>query len=75
MYEEFPLKLLHEFSQHTGANDGPMLVISLEYGNGFSGPGADVFHEDRATGEPSEAHKSNFLHPVLYFYKTPLRCK
>ena len=31
----------------------------------------DTFKPDRATGEPGEAHKSNFLHPVLYFYKNP----
>lgn len=31
----------------------------------------DTFHSERATGEPSDAHNSNFLHPVLYFYKEP----
>ena len=33
------------------------------------GPGKDIFRETRATGEPVEGHKSNFLHPVLYYYK------
>ena len=31
----------------------------------------DTFRSDRATGEPSDAHNSNFLHPVFYFYKHP----
>lgn len=46
-----------------------MLVVLLEYGKDFSGPGKDVFHGSRATGEPDEAHASNFLHPVLYYYE------
>jgi len=29
---------------------------------------ADPFKEDRATGNPQEAHTSNFLHPVMYYY-------
>ena len=43
-----------------------MIVVSLEYGPEFSGPGKDVFW---VTGEPSEAHTSNFLHPVFYYYE------
>lgn len=35
-----------------------------------SGPGEDIFRSERATGDPQEAHVSNFLHPVLYYYKT-----
>ena len=31
----------------------------------------DTFQPDRATQDSGEAHKSNFLHPVLYFYKNP----
>lgn len=50
-----------------------MLVINMEYGESFSGPGQDTFHEDRSTLDPSRAHISNFLHPVLYFYPQPLR--
>jgi len=46
-----------------------ILIVSLEYGSKFSGPNHDVFREDRATGDPSFAHQSNFLHPVLYYYK------
>lgn len=31
----------------------------------------DTLREDRATGDPLEADKSNFLHPVLYYYRSP----
>lgn len=48
-----------------------MLVMNMEYGKGFSGPGKDIFRSDRATGEPADAHTSNFLHPVFYFYAEP----
>ncbi|XP_031575280.1 FAD-dependent oxidoreductase domain-containing protein 2-like [Actinia tenebrosa] len=72
-FEEFPIKLVNEFEKHTGYPAGPMIVINMEYGETFSGPGKDTFRSDRATGEPSEAHLSNFLHPVFYFYKTPPR--
>lgn len=48
-----------------------MIVLNMEYGKDFSGAGKDTFKSDRATGEPGEAHKSNFLHPVIYFYKEP----
>ena len=33
---------------------------------------SDPFKEERATGEVMEAHLSNFLHPVLYYYKNPV---
>ena len=31
----------------------------------------DVLHEDRAVGDPFEADKCNFLHPVVYYYSKP----
>ncbi|XP_005100558.2 FAD-dependent oxidoreductase domain-containing protein 2 [Aplysia californica] len=67
--EEFPIHLIHELPQRTGIQVFSVLAVVLEYGQNFSGPGNDIFRSDRATGEPSEAHTSNFLHPVLYFYK------
>lgn len=33
---------------------------------------SDPFREERATGDVKEAHLSNFLHPVLYYYKKPV---
>ncbi|XP_076451217.1 FAD-dependent oxidoreductase domain-containing protein 2-like [Babylonia areolata] len=68
-FEEFPINLLHEFFTYTGRPASRVLVAVLEYGPDFSGPGKDIFRYDRATGDPSEAHTSNFLHPVLYYYK------
>jgi hypothetical protein len=45
------------------------MVIINEYGPGFSAPDVDTLGPDRAsTGGAMEAHKSNFLHPVLYYY-------
>ena len=68
--EEFPVNLLHELPRHTGLDVKDIIVVSLEYGANFSGAGNDIFRGDRATGEPSEAHRSNFLHPVFYYYKS-----
>lgn len=68
-FEEFPVNLLHEFVQRTGSSVGPIIVIMLEYGANFSGPAEDTFRYSRATGYVSEAHNSNFLHPVFYYYK------
>ena len=48
---------------------GRIIVLLLEYGKDFSGPGKDIFRGDRATGQPEEAHRSNFLHPVFYYYQ------
>ena len=33
----------------------------------------DVLREDRAIGEPLKADKSNFLHPVIYYYEDPTK--
>uniref|UniRef100_X1ZGH8 FAD-dependent oxidoreductase domain-containing protein 2 n=1 Tax=Capitella teleta TaxID=283909 RepID=X1ZGH8_CAPTE len=68
--EEFPLHLLHQVEEQTGHPADEVIVVSLEYGANFSGAGNDIFRADRATGEPSEGHMSNFLHPVFYFYKS-----
>lgn len=52
----------------SGHDASKIIVINLQYGPSFSGPGNDIFRLDRATGDPSEAHQSNFLHPALYYY-------
>ncbi|KAL4240447.1 FAD-dependent oxidoreductase domain-containing protein 2 [Mactra antiquata] len=66
--EEFPLKLIDEMIEQSGHEAERIIVINLQYGPTFSGPGNDIFRLDRATGDPSEAHNSNFLHPCLYYY-------
>ena len=67
--EDFPINLLPDFPDHTGHNVTEVLVLVLEYGPFFSGPGNDIFRYDRATGDPGNAHNSNFLHPKFYYYK------
>ena len=69
MLEEFPVKLLSEIYTHSGHNSSRAIVMLFEYGPEFSGAGKDIFRESRATGEPSQAHTSNFLHPTFYYYK------
>ncbi|XP_022095421.1 FAD-dependent oxidoreductase domain-containing protein 2-like [Acanthaster planci] len=66
--EEFPLKLLPELSSVTRLNASQVIVVSMEYGKDFSGPGKDIFGPQRATALPELGHLSNFLHPVLYYY-------
>ena len=66
--EEFPLKLLHNLYKHTGHNASRIIVVNFEYGKDYGGPGKDVFHTSRSVEESAEAHKSNFLHPVFYYY-------
>jgi hypothetical protein len=70
LLEEFPVKLLPHFSDVTGHTGMRYFVIINEYGPGFSGPDVDTLGPDRAsTGGAMEAHKSNFLHPVIYYYE------
>ena len=66
--EEVPIQLLDKLPQMTGHNASSVIVVNMQYGPDWSGPGNDVFRPDRATGEFSKAHKSNFLHPVFYYY-------
>ena len=73
--EEVPVDLLPSLEKSTGHYADRFIVVNLQYGQEFSGPGKDVFNEERATGEPSDAHNSNFLHPVLYYYDKPIDCK
>jgi hypothetical protein len=73
--EEVPTDVLPYLEKSTGHLANRFIVVNLQYGPGFSGPGNDVFSEERATGEPADAHNSNFLHPVLYYYDKPITCK
>ena len=69
-FEEFPIQLLHKFTEVTGFNitHREVLVVNLEYGNTFKGPAEDVFRVDRAATSARYAELSNFLHPVIYYY-------
>lgn len=70
--EEVPVELLTDFKNSTGHSIYRFIVINLQYGPGFSGAGHDVFRSARATINPGDAHNSNFLHPVLYYYDRPI---
>jgi hypothetical protein len=78
--EEVPVRLLPRLDKYTGHSSVKeygggggqrMIVMLFEYGKNYSGPGKDVFNENRATSEPVDGHNSNFLHPVFYYYTTP----
>lgn len=69
--EEFPVKLLRKFCEVTGieVGDRRVVVVLLQYGAGFHGPEEDVFRVDRAAADPEYAEYSNFLHPVIHYFK------
>lgn len=68
--EEFPVQMLAQLETLTGrkARHG-LFVINMEYGRNFSGPDKDVFFDDRSVGHTEDAWQSNFLHPVIYYYR------
>ncbi|XP_077195744.1 FAD-dependent oxidoreductase domain-containing protein 2 [Paroedura picta] len=68
--EEFPVGVLQDLEWRTGRKvQNGLFVIMMEYGKNFSGPDKDVFYYNRAVGEAQHAWQSNFLHPVIYYYK------
>ena len=69
-YEEFPSRLLPSLPQHTRRPVNDVIVVVLQYGHDFLKAHTDVFRTNRATAFANRAHRSNFLHPVLYYYKT-----
>lgn len=68
--EEYPTGILAELEMQTGRKAcSGLFVIIMEYGRNFSGADKDVFYYNRAVGEAQHAWQSNFLHPVIYYYK------
>uniref|UniRef100_A0A6J0T8R6 L-amino-acid oxidase n=1 Tax=Pogona vitticeps TaxID=103695 RepID=A0A6J0T8R6_9SAUR len=68
--EEYPVAVLQDLEWRTGRKvQNGLFVIVMEYGKNFSGPDKDVFYYNRAVGEAQHAWQSNFLHPVIYYYK------
>ncbi|XP_030062661.1 FAD-dependent oxidoreductase domain-containing protein 2 [Microcaecilia unicolor] len=68
--EEYPIGILPELERYSGRQvQNGLFVITLEYGKNFSGPDKDVFYKNRAVGEAQYAWQSNFLHPVIYYYR------
>ena len=70
-FHEVTISSLVDFESVTGYPLQRCIVMVMEYGGGYSGPGKDVFNPGRATAFANRAHKSNFLHPVLYYYDSP----
>ncbi|XP_063796385.1 FAD-dependent oxidoreductase domain-containing protein 2 [Pseudophryne corroboree] len=69
--EEVQAGVLPMLEKNTGRKtyDVGLFVLVMEYGKNFSGPDKDVFRYNRAIGEAKIAWRSNFLHPVIYYYK------
>ncbi|XP_047426748.1 FAD-dependent oxidoreductase domain-containing protein 2 [Mugil cephalus] len=66
--EEFPIQALPQFSSLTGreVSSHGLIVVVMQYGK----EKIDYLGRNRAETDWTKAWKSNFLHPVLYFYDT-----
>lgn len=66
--EEFPLQALPQLSALSGRplTDHGVLVLVMQYGLNRT----DTLGPGRAESEWTKAWRSNFLHPVLYYYNT-----
>ncbi|XP_069823501.1 FAD-dependent oxidoreductase domain-containing protein 2 [Dendropsophus ebraccatus] len=69
--EEVPTGTIPTVDKITGrtVHDTGVFILSMEYGKNYSGPDKDVFYYNRAIGDPRTAWRSNFLHPVIYYYR------
>ncbi|XP_078577252.1 FAD-dependent oxidoreductase domain-containing protein 2-like isoform X2 [Branchiostoma floridae x Branchiostoma japonicum] len=67
--EEVPVQLLPQLETATGhLAPNKVIVMVMEFGKNFSGPGTDPLRRGTATTVPKNAHLAGFLHPVLYYY-------
>ncbi|TDH02556.1 hypothetical protein EPR50_G00153840 [Perca flavescens] len=66
--EEFTLQALPQFSNLSGheVSDHGLIVLVMQYGK----KKIDYLGPERTEGDWTKAWKSNFLHPVLYYYDT-----
>ncbi|XP_056379659.1 FAD-dependent oxidoreductase domain-containing protein 2 [Hyla sarda] len=69
--EEVPAGTIPTVEKITGRKvyDTGVFILIMEYGKNFSGPDKDVFYYNRAIGDARAAWRSNFLHPVIYYYR------
>lgn len=69
--EEVPAGTIPAVDNITGRTvyDTGVFILIMEYGKNFSGPDKDVFYYNRAIGDAKAAWRSNFLHPVIYYYR------
>lgn len=65
--EEFPVQALPQFSSLSGhkVSEHGLLVLVMQYGK----KKIDYLGRSRAETDWTKAWRSNFLHPVLYFYE------
>ncbi|CAF1181873.1 unnamed protein product [Adineta steineri] len=70
--EEYPIQLLPHIEEITGYTSNNLLILNMQYGMNYSGAGRDVFAFDRVSASVNTADRSNFLHPVLYYYNSTL---
>lgn len=66
--EEFPVQAMPVFPSISGheISSSGVIVMLLQYGTRK----IDFLGNDRAEKDWAKAWKSNFLHPVLYYYQT-----
>ncbi|CAK6960351.1 FAD-dependent oxidoreductase domain-containing protein 2 [Scomber scombrus] len=66
--EEFPLQALPQFSSVSGheVSKHGLIILVMQYGK----KKIDYLGRGRAVTDWTKAWKSNFLHPVLYYYET-----
>ncbi|CAF4124910.1 unnamed protein product [Rotaria socialis] len=70
--EEYPARLLPRLEEIAGYRSENLLILNMQYGMNYSGAGRDVFAFDRVSASVDTADRSNFLHPVLYYYDSSL---
>lgn len=63
-YKDVLLQRVHEYP--FAASGARVLVVSMDYGEGFHGE--QVLHQDRAVSDAAFSHRSNFLHPIIKEY-------
>jgi thioredoxin reductase len=74
--EEFPIKLIHAFTKHSGHEFDPkrhsLVAMTFEYGANFSKitHQTDTFALGNSGLYVPLAHRAKFLHPVFFHYKT-----
>ena len=71
--EEIPTSLVTSMEEHAGLRADRVLLLCMAMGQGYSGPGNDVFGADRPVTDPAKANRSTAVHPVLYYYSNITR--
>ncbi|XP_064478427.1 FAD-dependent oxidoreductase domain-containing protein 2-like [Ornithodoros turicata] len=69
LLKDFPVALLSELTERTGHRANEAILLTMQYGANFSGPRHDTFRFGRAVSDVEDAHLSNFLHPIFYYYE------